>query len=227
MQISDLKRGDLLLLKDTPDNTSTKHKGIRVGQWLTGMNRKRKNEGSSRLVHALIWTGNGLAAEASGKAGRLRLVKLSEGFFKIFRCTDQQLANRAGEAASRWASGDQIDYAKRKAVTSILHSDDMGKHGAARARVYASHINSDQGVFGKNVRGQELAFCSEFVIACYQAAALDLNPQTNLKRSYILGCDAKHCSVRALHDRLVRDSAMFNYEGDIDATFNRFDLLLP
>ena len=202
---NDLVRGDILLLQDTPDNTTSKHKAIKFGQRLTGINFSRHNQGQSNLVHALIYVGYGAAAEASGEAGATRARALPYGTFLVYRCSNQQMGKLASDAALTWSLSGGVGYAKRKAIMSIFHSDDLGKHGANRALAYASAAGSSGGGFGHGK-----AFCSEFVIASYQAAAQELGLPLN---GYVLATDAKHCSVRGLHDRLVRDTGNFTPAG--------------
>jgi hypothetical protein len=214
---SELKRGDILLLVDTPDHTTAKHKGIIFGQWLTSINPARKNRGLSKVVHALMWLANGPeggyynVAEASG-SGSVRTRRLPSGTYRVYKCLNSELAQKAAEIAERWAVSGALGYAKGKAVGSIFHSDSLGKHGKARAIQYAAGAKSGAPNWAVN----DGAFCSEFVIACYQAAAIKLNfgSPTGLQGS-VLECDAQHCSVRALHDRLVRDNN-FGLAGEMD-----------
>ncbi len=206
MKSSDLELGDILLLKDTPTNTSMKHKGIKAGQALTSLNSKRDNQGLSELVHAQIYVGDGWIAEASGAAGEVIARPLRYGKYKVYRCKRRRLAHRAIDAADNWASQMGVGYAKSKAILSVFHSDSFGKHGKARAKHYAAHIDGDSPFGGSG------AFCSEFVIACYQAAAWDMDGEVS---GELLSCDAKHCSVRALHDRLVRDTTLFQFVGGV------------
>ncbi len=211
---SDVKPGDILFLLDTPDNTSVKHLGIKLGQKLTSLNVGRQNMGRADFVHALIFIGLGAVAEASGEAGEVRAIGLNQrhGIYRVYTCTNDALGKRASEAALNWSVLGGMGYAKRKAVMSIFHSDDLAKCGKSRALAYANQINAAKPNFG---RGR--AFCSEFVIACYQAAAIDLAPGgsgTSALQGPVLECDAKHCSVRAFHDRLVRDS-QFKWMGTL------------
>lgn len=167
---NDLRPGDILLLEDTADNTTIKHKGIRLGQRLTSVKFWRKNKGKTRYVHALIWIGNGHmdapdVAEASG-SGKVRTHRLPYGTYKIYQCTNRDLAETAADAAVNWAKGGMINYGKGKAVGSIFHSDKMGTNGLNRAQTYSNQIASSAPAWGQNG-----AFCSEFVVLCYQAAA--------------------------------------------------------
>jgi hypothetical protein len=223
VQISDLQRGDILLLEDTPANHTIKHGFIKIGQRLTGLNRKRANQGRSDLVHALISIGYGAVAEASGEGGAVRARELlrptagdiddTVNTYVVYRCKLSQLARGAANAALFWSTSGGMKYAKRKAITSIAHSDTLGEHGEARAEKYADqlyraiHSHAVSGPFAKGG-----AFCSEFVIACYQAAALEHDVNLNFGGD-LLQCDAKHCSVRGLHDRLLRDG-VFGMAGD-------------
>jgi len=209
---NDLRPGDILLLQDTRGNSSIKHKGIRVGQGLTSVKFWRKNKGQSRYVHALLWICDGSSrmpdvAEASGAGAVVRTHFLQRGTYRVYHCTDPDLAEAAAGAATNWATHGMINYAKGKAVGSVARSDKMGAHGHQRAQAYGAQIASTTPAWG-----DDGAFCSEFVVACYQAAATHLGKGLN---GDLLDCDAKHCSVRALHDRLFRD-AQFSSLGDLD-----------
>jgi hypothetical protein len=220
---SDLHPGDILLLLDTPDNSTFKHKLISTGQKLTSVKFWRKNKGAAKFVHALLWVGNGSlsmpdVAEASG-SGRVRTERLGYGTYVIYRSTNSDLSDCAADAALNWAKGGivvmenghykhkPIPYAKGKAVFSVVHSDSFGEQGQNRAQEYGNQITTSTPAWGEGG-----AFCSEFVVACYQAAAQHLNLQL---QGDVLECDAKHCSVRALHDRLFRD-ANFKRAGELD-----------
>ena len=215
---SGLKLGDILLLNDTPDNTTFKHTLIEVGQAATSVKVTRENIGQAKMVHALIWIGDGSldgidVAEASGEAGQVRATFVRAGTYSVFRCMNRDLASRAVDAASNWSRHGTMAYAKRKAITSIGHSDELGRHGRARAQAYAGQIDREGPAWGGG-----RSFCSEFVVACYQAAAIDLG--LALEDSDVLCCDAKHCSVRALHDRLLhdwlfREDGLFVHAGDL------------
>ena len=217
IQQTDMRPGDILLLLDTPDNTSIKHKGIKYGQKLTGINLARHNQGAADLVHAMIMVEYDCVAEASGGEGAVRAatLKFRQGTYVVFRCTDNALADRASTAAMTWSQHKDMGYAKRKAVMSVFHSDKLGTHGMARAQAYHDQINEMTPTFG---RGR--AFCSEFVLACYQAAAIELGggvASAHVLQGPVLGCDAKHCSVRALHDRLLSDN-QFSLKGILEVT---------
>jgi hypothetical protein len=110
--------------------------------------------------------------------------------------------------AARWAEKGQINYGKSKAIFSILHDDTLGKHGRQRAMQFADGAESSYPSWGGSG-----AFCSEFVVACYQAAAISIEGTERGLQGALLECDAKHCSVRALHDRLLRDSGLFTDMG--------------
>jgi hypothetical protein len=204
-----LLAGDILLLKDEPGNSSWTHKMITVGQALTGANLGRHNRGSSSMVHAVIWThtvGNNDAeiAEASGGAGRVRTAVLRPGYYAVFRPANANLGDWAAQVALIWAVGGTIAYGKSACIQSIAHSDIMGTNGKARAAAYTRAAFENAPSWGASG-----AFCSQFVLACYQAAA----GQVKVPLTGALATDATHCSVRALHDRLLRESQNFRALG--------------
>jgi hypothetical protein len=227
VQLSDLQRGDILLLKDSSANHTWTHGWIKKGQKLTGLNFNRSNQGESGLVHALIYIGKEMVAEASGEAGAVRARVLLRPTFApevddtvnhylVFRCKDRELARLAAKAGNLWAkSAVGIGYAKTKAISSILHSDSYGEHGKIRAQGYADQLDEamQSGVVSVGPFAEGGAFCSEFVVACYQAAALHLE---RYMTGTLLQCDAKHCSVRALHDRLLGDRVLFQIQDSLN-----------
>lgn len=210
---SDLRPGDILLLEDTPDNTTGTHKGIRFGQRLTSVKIWRKNKGNTKCVHALIWTRKQSSdtpdvAEASG-SGWVRTIALPRGTYKVYQCKNQDLGELAASTALLWAMGGTIEYSRPKAISSVFHSDKLGARGLNRAQGYAADAQSSSPAWGGSG-----AFCSQFIVACYQAAALHNSLNLGLTGE-LLRCDAKHCSVRALHDRLFRDPG-FSLFGELD-----------
>jgi hypothetical protein len=223
VRITDLKSGDILLLENTRANYTSKHLGIIAGQWLTGANVFRSHHGRSSLVHAMIYLVDGIVAEASGESGTVRSRQLlrpktndiddSVNEYLVYRCMEEELGQRAASAAFIWSKAG-MGYAKGKAVGSVFHSDNYGKHGKERAQQYADQLNA-AAQLSNNFVGpftQGGAFCTEFVIACYQAAAIDMNRAFT---GSVLKCDAKHCSVRALHNRLLSDS-LFDVKTPLD-----------
>src|SRR5258706_2654111 len=93
-----LRPGDILLLMDEPTNTTWNHKMIKVGQAVTSLNVSRGNQGSSSLVHAVIWTrtiGNN-EPESPRPAARAACVPLSCGLATMW-CV--------GLATRNWETG--------------------------------------------------------------------------------------------------------------------------
>ena len=220
MLLTELQLGDILLLEDTEEwkkghkMSKTKHLGIRAGQKYTGLNVSRSNKGRAKLIHAVICVreesaGGVKVGEASGQ-GHVQISDLRDGTYEVYTCTSRLLADRASQAARTWAGTGTLGYAKGKAVGSVFHSDTLGEKGEQRALMYAYQIDQERPSWGGSG-----AFCSEFVVACYQAAAIELDRVKNsgaatwdplqALKGDVLQCDAKHCSVRALHDRLFRD----------------------
>jgi hypothetical protein len=209
MKKSDLLPGDILLLKDEPKKDfNIKHLGIRLGQAFTGL--YRENLGGSSLVHAVIWIADGAdldaeIAEASGSCKRVQVRLLQPGLYVLFRPRNQDLGRDSANLAVELATDGQIDYGKNAAVQSVFHASRFGKKGRARAALYARDDFKDTVGFNGG------AFCSEFVIACYQGAA----GKRGEALTGMLAADAKHCSVRALNDLLIRDTKGFKWAGNV------------
>src|SRR5690349_21509771 len=96
MQKSDLRPGAILLLEDTPDHSTLKHKAIKLGQALHGESRK--------YVHALVWVqdpkhaGEPETAEASG-TGTVRCTGLRPGTYAVYVPGDANLGDWAAQVA--------------------------------------------------------------------------------------------------------------------------------
>jgi hypothetical protein len=208
MRKDDLLPGDILLLKDEPSKDfNVKHIGIRIGQAFTSL--YRANYGGSCLVHAVLWVRSDLTdpeiAEASGSCAQVQARNLQPGLYVIFRPRDKRLGQEAANMAKYLAHLGYIGYSKSGAVQSVFHSSRLGRKGKERAKEYAAGDFTTQAPF------QGAAFCSEFVLACYQGAAGGLG----LALTGALKADAKHCSVRALNDLLIRDGETFVWKGNV------------
>ena len=207
-----LKPGDVLMLQDEPSNTTPIHKGIVAGQMLTGLLLPR-NGGDSNLVHALIWTracgGEPETAEASG-TGIVRSTPLRPGLYVVYRPKDSNLGDWAAQVAMTWAGGParavRIRYNPVMTIQSVFHSSDFGPNAQARAESYAKDAFSIRPRWGAGG-----AFCSQFVIAAYQAAA----GQLGIGLGGMLASDAQHCSVRMLHQLLATDWRNFDFAGTL------------
>jgi hypothetical protein len=208
MKKADLLPGDILLLKDEPSKDfNIKHIGIRIGQAFTSL--YRANYGGSCLVHAVLWVKSDHAdpeiAEASGSCAKVQVRDLQPGLYVLFRPRDEGLGAEAAEMAKDVAVNGFIGYSKSGAVQSVFHDSRLGRKGKKRACQYArKDFDPKQGFNGG-------AFCSEFVLACYQGAAGHLG----LRLTGALRADAKHCSVRALNDLLIRDEVTFVWKGNV------------
>jgi hypothetical protein len=211
----DCKRGDVLLLWDESKSLKTRdwwtHKGIRLGQSLTSINRLKDDgvSGISTLVHAVIWIkvkneeGSPEIAEASGSCARLQVRRLQPGRYSVFRSANRVLSALAANLAWDWAHQGNIAYGKNAAVQSVFHSKGYGNKGQDRARMYG---DSD---FDPREAWNEKIFCSEFVMACYQGA----HGQRQDQITGAFAVDARHCSVRALHAQFINNPGQFRFEG--------------
>ena len=207
MNKNDLRPGDILLLRDEPSKElNLKHIGIRIGQAMTGM--YRENVGHSSMVHAVIWiaeAGGPEIAEASGSCGQVQVRALQPGLYIVYRSKNSALGESAATLAVYFATEGHTNYSKGGAIQSGFHSASFGSKGKALAAQFGrDDFDPAQGFNGG-------AFCSEFVAACYQGAAGHMG----ISLAGALAVDAKHCSVRALQDKLMRDTTAFSWKGSV------------
>ncbi len=193
MEKSDLRPGTILLLEDTPDTHTATHGLIKFGQLSKGASRK--------YVHALVWVQEprnaGVEkeiAEASG-SGLVRCSELKGGTYAAFLPTDANLGDWAAQVAMMWAVDGKITYGRMKAGSSVFHSSDFGDNAKRRARAYANVAFENPPEGGQGAVAN--MFCSEFVIAVYQAA------QSHTKSQTLIKLDAKHTTPARLKDWLT------------------------
>jgi hypothetical protein len=190
---SDLRPGAILLLEDTLDTHTATHGLIKLGQLSKGASRK--------YVHALIWVqepknvgAEKEIAEASG-SGLVRCSGLKGGTYAAFVPKDANLGDWAAQVAMMWAVDGKITYGRMKAGGSLLHSSDFGENAKRRARAYANVAFENPPAGGQGDVAN--MFCSEFVIAVYQAAQFHTKSKTQIK------LDAKHSTPARLKDWLT------------------------
>lgn len=164
-------------------------------------------------------------SEASGSHG-VREHWLRRGHYAAYRIRPEyrELGLRAAEIARTWASSGKIKYGKPDAAASIVASSkDFGPNAQRRALQYAKDADNawpewaKQIVFGEEaesgfLRGDDRggAYCSQFIIAAYQAACLTLNMElTGMARR-----DAKHSNAADLCQALRFDQH-FYYAGNV------------
>ncbi len=179
-----LKPGDIMLkrLSDQSPNTSV---GISVSETMiqnlnSVIGTDETRAGDPQVVHAAIYLGNNQTAEAHGEtpgesAGvSPREISHHVGYlFAVYRPADAALGAEAAAIARTWATG-RMGYALPFAVP--FHSSDFGPNARAEAFEYGSQAKVPGGP-----RGRDKMFCSQFVLAAYQAAYVQRLMKANPK----------------------------------------------
>ena len=206
-----LKRGDILI-KFAGEKSSVTEKVIIGGQKcvkaLSGLFHSTLKKGDATSFHAVIYLGKGQTAEAHGGDLKTACVGLRSiddhgGFlFQVYRCKDQALAEEASKVAEAWANR------RMKYLVPVLvpfERASFGFFGHREALNYGRYARAEGGP--PDVKKM---FCSEFVVAAYQAAAVEdqLERSSRLKASDVklpIGIDvqASNTSPLALDARLV------------------------
>lgn len=147
--------------------------------------------GHGSSIHAAIYIGFDKIAEATGHgikqailspAGRL-------GRWIAYSQCQTSIAKNASDTAGRWSADEHGGaYDLGKAIASLFHRSTHGKSSIKRAARWNRHGATDS--------KKEPMFCSEFVIACYQASG-------GLE---VLERDALHTSPKELENFLESNS---------------------
>lgn len=214
---NDLLPGDILMLIDRPDNTTLTHQLIKIGQLLPSLSLLRHNIGDAALVHAVMWS------KGKNNAGRMTLNSFGEpeivemrggtqlssfsgpvrhGTYKVYSPKDKNLGDWAAQIAQIWSVERNIPYSKTKSVMSILRNSNF-KSAARRAseKYVIQAFENESGIRG--------SFCSHFILAAYQAAAINVG--VALRGAFKV--DAKATSVRTLEHFLKKDRQLFYFKG--------------
>jgi hypothetical protein len=179
-----LKPGDIML-KRLNDQSPTTSVGISISQEtiqnlnsVVGTDETRA--GDPHVVHAAIYLGNNQTAEAHGETpGESAGVSPRElshhvGYlFAVYRPSDAALGAEAAAIARTWATG-RMGYLLPFSVP--FHSSDFGPNARSEAFEYGAQA----GVAG-GPRGRDKMFCSQFVLAAYQAAYVQRLMKANPK----------------------------------------------
>ncbi|HUJ27211.1 MAG TPA: hypothetical protein VLW85_14400, partial [Myxococcales bacterium] len=167
-----LKRGDVLI-KFAGVESSVTEKIIMAGEAVTkklsGLFHHNIAQGNAGAFHAALYLGGGRTAEAHG--GDLATARVGQrsiddhgGFlFQVYRPKDQVLADAAAKVGETWANR-RMKY-KVPALVPFERAS-YGPLGHREALDYATHADTAGGP-----PDVDKMFCSQFVVACYQAAA--------------------------------------------------------
>lgn len=169
-----LRPGDVML-KLLNKSSQASSVGISVGEgaindFYGGFSEAAK-KGNPAAVHVAMYVGNGQTAEAHGKTSEdaegvsLRRIEHHAGYlWFVFRPKDERMGREAAEIARRWATG---RMAYRLPWQVALHNSDFGSKAREEAFTYGQAANTAGGP-----PQEKSMFCSQFVIAAYQAAAV-------------------------------------------------------
>ena len=173
--------------------------------------------GDPECCHAFIYLGDGMVAEAHGSsvsAARVSVRSLNahEGYvLRAYRCVDRELALAAAQVAETWAMPARMHYLVPVAVP--LHNASFGPDAREEALEFGRDASKAGG-------GRSSMFCSQFVVAAFQAACvakqLLVNPA--LKAEQIVmqpGMDvhATYASPLAVHAKLLDYPAHWDVVG--------------
>lgn len=164
-------------------------------------------------------------SEASGRFG-VRNHWLRRGYYYAYqvRAEHLELARLAAKVARTWASRSAIKYSQSEASRSVVGSSTYGSAAAARAAQYARDAESPLPEWARTGSGMFVegnfgnAFCSQFIIAAYQAASVRLG----IPPSGITQLDAARSNVRDLHGALKRD-VRFENVGNVRVVASEHD----
>jgi len=207
----DMKLGDVLFFVDEAATRTVTHLAITAGQAAVRPTN-RDADGFNNVVHVVIWTKGvddqgGQIAEASGGASVVRSTELRKGTYFHYSCINEELGERAAGIATTWALPERIRYNRIMCMQSVFHSASFGPNAQKRAEEYAKGANTNAPTWG-----QDGSFCSQFVVAAYQAAAGMLGiPMASW--TGLLATDAIHCSVKTLQQK-IRNDDRFEYKGE-------------
>jgi ricin-type beta-trefoil lectin protein len=207
-----LKPGDIMM-KRLNDSSPATTVGIAISQTMISnlygtLGSGEADAGDPSVVHAAIYLGGGLTAEAHGHTDvdnegvSLRHLSQHAGFvWYVYRPLDASLGVEAAAIARTWATG-RMGYLAPFSVP--FHDSDFGAKGRSEALEYgrAAYVAGGPPGISK-------MFCSQFVLAVYQAAdvqrQLKKNPKLNADQvTMYIGMDrqASNTSPLVMHGHL-------------------------
>ncbi len=155
-----------------------------------------RGAGAPTSVHAMLYVGNGMVAEASATAKRVQVQPLPSGIDVIaWRPTDPSQAASAVRTAY-WLASQNIKYSIAHCLMSLPRSSSWGPLATRRANQIANH---------QLPTGEMM--CSEFVAFAFQGIA---------GRPYIQ-LDAMRVAPMRLEDYLNSNPHLFAFVGTIPA----------
>jgi len=214
-----LQPGDVLI-KFAGESSTFTEKVIQAGEKavkkLSGLFHEGIKKGDPTCFHVALYIGQGRTAEAHGgdlstaRVGTRTLDAHESFLFRIYRCQDAALAKSAVKVAKTWAN-ERMKYLVPALVP--FHLASFGPKGRGEALVFGQESGRAGGP-----RSVEAMFCSQFVIAVYQAAAvakqLQQTPRmlsTDVQMPDGLDLHASNSSPLAFHAKLEGASGTWQY----------------
>ncbi len=236
-----LKPGDVLIKFAGTSATFTEkviQAGSKAVKKLSGLFHEGIKKGDPTCFHVALYIGQGRTAEAHGgdlSTARVgtRTIDAHESFlFRIYRCQDTALAEASVKVAKTWAN-QRMKYLVPALVPFHLASFGPKAHGEALI------FGQESGRAGGPL-SVDAMFCSQFVIAVYQAAAvakqLQQTPRmlsTDVQMPEGLDLHASNSSPLAFHAKLEGARATWQYVDEVlvrpqhDANAGRSILVKP
>ncbi|MGZ6124416.1 MAG: WD40/YVTN/BNR-like repeat-containing protein [Myxococcales bacterium] len=218
-----LQRGDVLIKFAGAHSTFTEkviEAGEKAVKKLSGIFHQGIRKGDPTCFHVALYLGEGRTAEAHGgdlSTARVGTRSIDEhaGFlFRIYRCQDRSLAEGAAKVAETWGTR-RMKYLVPALVPFHLSSFGPAAHG--EALVFGQESGREGGP-----RSYGAMFCSQFVIAVYQAAAVasQLRQKPKMISTEVqvppgLDLHASNSSPLALHARLEGANATWKYVDEV------------
>ena len=149
-------------------------------QVTAGIFNKSLRLADPNIVHAAVYVGDGVIAEAYGTSPDDQGVQLNSldkhpsEMYTISRPVDPALAKRAAEIAKTWSEGRRMTY--KPPFSVMFGSSSFGPKARAAALVYGKGARDSGGP--KSVSSM---FCSQLIIAIFQAAGVSPQLATNPK----------------------------------------------
>jgi hypothetical protein len=222
---STLKPGDVLIkfLGDQRARWTQKliQGGQRATRFLAGLFHKALRKGDPKAFHTAIYVGRGEVAEAHGGSPStarvgVRSIDAHRGYlFQVYRPKENALAARAAEIARRWANG-RMKYSVP--IDVPLRHARIGSKALREVMRLAKGADTPGGP-----ASVKKMFCSEFVVAAYQAAYLaptfagpTVRDAGAIRLPIGIDSQASHTSPLYMHARLREavERGLWSYLGD-------------
>jgi len=223
-----LKPGDVLVKFLGPTTkTDLGEKVVQGGQKVIKRLResfhRELKKGDPNALHTILYLGRGQTADTRGTTGpqdaHVGLFKLEvhDGhLFQVYRPKDASLAAAAAKVAEAWATPNRMKYKLPVGPVRFAYFGPAAKKDALDYGKNAARVGGPPDV--------KAMFCSEFVVAVYQAAIVErqLAKNARLDARHVtmplgVNLQASHTSPFAFHSHLIEAVAKKQWQrvGDV------------